>query len=92
MLFTRVRIKYKGTTFDCTNFFSLSTTNQDNYQNSVGVVKMGILIQMFKSALFGMDQMTFDTYTEAEKFTLASAWYEQSEKIVLNREEPNIVY
>jgi hypothetical protein len=53
---------------------------------------MGILIQMFKSALFGMDQMTFDTYAETEKFTLASAWYKQSELVVLNKEEDNIVY
>jgi len=91
-LFTRVRMKYTGKTLDCTNFFSLSTTNQDNYQNAPAGDKMVILVPLFRSALFGMDQMAFDTLTGSEKRYLATAWYKQSELIVLNKEEDNIVY
>jgi len=92
MLFTRVRIKYRSTTFDCTNFFSLSATNQDNYQNTKGDEQTILLVHLFRSALFGMDQMAFDTLTGSEKIHLATAWYKQSELIVLNKEEDNIVY
>lgn len=91
-MFTRVRMKYKGKTLDCTNFFSLSTTNQDNYQNAPAEDKMVILVPLFRSALFGMDQMAFDTLTGSEKRYLATTWYKQSELIVLNKEEDNIVY
>ena len=92
MLFTRVRMKYKGETLDCTNFFSLSATNQDRYQNTEGDEKMVLLVHLFRSALFGVDQMRFDTLTGFEKIALAGTWYKQSEKIVLNKEEDNIVY
>ena len=92
MLFTRVRMKYKGKTLDCTNFFSLSATNQDRYQNTEGDDKMVLLVHLFRSALFGMDQMAFDTLTGSEKRYLADTWYKQSELIVLNKEEDNIVY
>ena len=92
MLFTRVRMKYKGKTLDCTNFFSLSTTDQDRYQNTEGNEKIILLVHLFRSALFGMDQMRFDTLGGLEKITLAETWYKQSEKRVLNKEEDNIVY
>jgi hypothetical protein len=85
-------MKYEDKTFDCTNFFSLSSSNQDSYHNAPAGSKTGILVTLFKSALFGMDQMTFDTYTDFEKITLAGTWYKQSEKIVLNKEEENVVY
>jgi hypothetical protein len=39
-----------------------------------------------------MDQMAFDTLTGSEKRYLADTWYKQSELIVLNKEEDNIVY
>lgn len=91
-MFTRVRMKYKGKTLDCTNFFSLSTTNQDRYQNALEEDKKILLVHMFRSALFGMDQMAFDTLTGSEKLYLSIAWYKQSELIVLNKEEDNIVY
>jgi hypothetical protein len=39
-----------------------------------------------------MDQMAFDTLSGFEKITLAGTWYKQSELIVLNKEEDNIVY
>jgi hypothetical protein len=92
MLFTRVRMKYKGKTLDCTNFFSLSATNQDNYHNTEGNNQTVLLVHLFRSALFGADQMAFDTLTGSEKIYLANAWYKQSELIVLNKEEDNIVY
>ena len=92
MLFTRVRMKYKGETLDCTNFFSLSATDQDRYQNSEGDEKMILLVHLFRSSLFGMDQMRFDTLSGFEKLELSGAWYKQSELIVLNKEEDNIVY
>jgi hypothetical protein len=85
-------MKYKGKTLDCTNFFSLSTTNQDRYQNALEEDKKILLVHMFRSALFGMDQMAFDTLTGSEKLYLSIAWYKQSELIVLNKEEDNIVY
>jgi hypothetical protein len=85
-------MKYKGKTLDCTNFFSLSTTNQDRYQNALEEDKKILLVHMFRSALFGMDQMAFDALTGPEKLYLSSAWYKQSELIVLNKEEGNIVY
>jgi hypothetical protein len=85
-------MKYKGKTLDCTNFFSLSTTNQDRYQNALEEDKKILLVHMFRSALFGMDQMVFDTLTGSEKVYLSAAWYKQSELIVLNKEEDNIVY
>jgi hypothetical protein len=47
---------------------------------------------MLRSALFGRDQMIFDTFTSFEKVALAGNWYKMSEKIVLNKEEDNIVY
>jgi ABC-type microcin C transport system permease subunit YejB len=92
ILFTRVRMKYKGMTFDCTNFFSLSSSNQDGYQNAPERDKPVILGTLFRSALFGRDQMVFDTFTVSERLYLASHWYKMSEKIVLNKEEDNIVY
>jgi hypothetical protein len=92
MLFTRVRIKYKGKTLDCTNFFSLSATNQDSYHNTKGNDQTVLLVHLFRSALFGVDQMSFDTLTGSEKIHLALAWYKRSELIVLNKEEDNIVY
>ena len=92
MLFTRVRMKYKGETLDCTNFFSLSATNQDSYHNTKGNDQTVLLVHLFRSSLFGADQMRFDTLTGSEKLYLSSTWYKQSELIVLNKEEDNIVY
>jgi hypothetical protein len=67
-------------------------TNQENYHNANKEDKAEILVKLFRSSLFGMEQMTFDTYVDPEKSALAATWYKQSELIVLNKEEDNIVY
>lgn len=92
MLFTRVRFKYKDNTFDATNFHSFSATSQRYYEESKEDEQPLVLMIMFRSALFGADQMVFDTYSQKEKMSLAEQWRLMSNKIADNKEEPNVIY
>lgn len=92
MLFTRVRFKYKDTTFDATNFHSFAATSQRYYNETKEEEQPRVLAVMYRTALFGAEQMIFDTYSEKEKMALAGQWLLMSNKIAYNKEEPDVVY
>lgn len=92
MSFTRIKVTYKGKSFEAANFLEYTQKTRDLYEKEVDVpTKNGVIISLFEMSLHEWDKMFFAPYKPYQKIAIARTWYRTSMGLEVG-EEPNIVY
>jgi len=89
---TRIKVTYKGRSYEAANFLDYTENTRNLYEKEVDVpTKNGVIISLFEMSLHEWDKMFFVTHKPYQKLAIAKAWYRTSVGLEFG-EEPNVIY